>query len=69
MGLGKSGSWDSAPLAHDVGTPVREKKEKKEQPTLSLSVQLCAMPADMWPAVQIIIILGMNTYLEAKDEE
>ena len=26
MGLGKSGSWDSAPLAHDVGTPVREKK-------------------------------------------
>ena len=27
MGLGKSGSCDSAPLAHDVGTPVREQKK------------------------------------------
>ena len=37
MGLGKSGSWDSAPLAHHVGTPVREQKTQQ----LILSIKIC----------------------------
>ena len=31
MELGKSGSCDSAPLAHDVGTPVRGKKGAQKE--------------------------------------